>query len=89
MSSGGRCDRRAVWSWRARPSSTRAHRRCSLATFDEFEPRGGSLNLVLGAIGVKFNPTGSLLLSANVLYPLSEAGLRSRLTTVVGLDFAF
>jgi len=59
------------------------------ATFDEFEPRAGNLTLVLGAVGVKFNPTGALLLSANVLFPLTEAGLRSRLTTVVGLDFAF
>jgi hypothetical protein len=57
--------------------------------FDEFDPRGGSLNLVLGTVGVKFNPTGALLFSANVLFPLSDAGLRSRLTTVVGLDFAF
>jgi len=59
------------------------------ARFDEFEPRAGSLNLVLGAVGVKFNPTGALLVSANVLFPLSDGGLRSRLTTVVGLDFAF
>ena len=59
------------------------------ARFDEFEPRAGSLTLVLGAVGVKFNPTGALLVSANVLFPLSDGGLRSRLTTVVGLDFAF
>ncbi len=59
------------------------------ATFDEFEPRSGNLNLLLGAVGVKFNPTGAWLLSANVLFPLTDAGLRSRVTTVVGLDFAF
>ncbi len=59
------------------------------ATFDEFEPRGGNLNLVLGAVGVKFNPTGALLFSANVLFPLTDGGLRSRLTTVIGLDVAF
>jgi hypothetical protein len=59
------------------------------ATFDEFDPRAGSLNLLLGAVGAKFNPAGAWLLSANVLFPLTDAGLRSRVTTVVGLDFAF
>jgi hypothetical protein len=59
------------------------------AQFDEFEPRSGNLNLVLGTAGVKFNPHGDLLLSASVLFPLSEAGLRSKLTTVVGVDFVF
>jgi hypothetical protein len=38
---------------------------------------------------VKFNPVGNLLISASVLFPLSNAGLRSRVTTVIGLDYAF
>jgi len=38
---------------------------------------------------VKFNPKGNLLVSANVLFPLSKAGLRSRLGTVIGIDYAF
>ena len=59
------------------------------ATFDEFDTRAGNLNLVLGAVGFKFNPTGALLFSANVLFPLTDAGLRSRVTTVFGLDYAF
>ena len=59
------------------------------AHFDEFTPRGGNLNLTLGSVGLKVNPVGDLLFSANVLFPLNEAGLRSRLTTVVGLDYAF
>jgi hypothetical protein len=57
--------------------------------FDELEPRAGNLNLTLGTVGVKFNPVGSFLLSANVLFPLNKAGLRSRLSTVVGLDYTF
>lgn len=57
--------------------------------FDEFQPRTGSLNLVLGAAGLKFNLTGNLLISGSVLFPLTDAGLRSQLTTVVGLDYAF
>jgi hypothetical protein len=30
-----------------------------------------------------------LLLSGGVLFPLTKAGLRSRVTTVVGMDYAF
>jgi hypothetical protein len=59
------------------------------AQFDEFEPRSGNLNLVLASAGFKFNPAGNVLISANVLYPLSQSGLRSKLTTVIGLDYAF
>ena len=57
--------------------------------FSEFEGRSGNMNLALGAIGFKFNPVGDILISGNVLFPLTQAGLRSRLTTVVGLDYAF
>jgi hypothetical protein len=59
------------------------------AMFDELEPRAGNLNLTLGTAGIKFNPVGSFLLSANVLFPLNKSGLRSRLSTVVGLDYTF
>lgn len=47
------------------------------------------LNLVLGSTGFKFNPTGNLLVGANVLFPLTDAGLRDKLTYVVGVDYAF
>ena len=59
------------------------------ASFEEFEPRSGSLNLLLGAAGIKYSPVGTLLLSGNVLFPLTDAGLRSRITTVVGIDVVF
>ena len=61
----------------------------SSMTFNEFSPRAGNLNLVLGTVGAKFNPTGDLLVSASVLFPLTDAGLKGRWTTVIGLDFAF
>lgn len=61
----------------------------SAATFDEFTPRTGNLNLLLATTGAKFNPWGDLLLSASVLFPLTDGGLRSRWMTVVGLDYAF
>ena len=41
---------------------------------------------MLGTAGFKFNPAGTWLLSASLLFPLTDAGLRSRVTTVVGLD---
>ena len=57
--------------------------------FDEFEPRGGHLNLLYGTAGVKINPKGNILVSASVLFPLTDAGLKNRLTTIVGMDYAF
>lgn len=59
------------------------------ATFDEFEQRAGNLNLTLGTVGAKFNPKGNLLISASVLFPLSSSGLKSRVTPVIGFDYAF
>jgi hypothetical protein len=61
----------------------------STATFNEFEPRSGNLTLLLGTAGAKFNPFGNVLVSASVLFPLTDAGLRSRVATIVGLDYAF
>ena len=49
----------------------------------------GDLNLLLGVAGLKFNLTGTLLLSAHVLFPLSDDGLRPEVTPVIGLDYAF
>jgi hypothetical protein len=59
------------------------------AEFDEFDPRPGNLSLMLGTAGFKFNPAGNWIVSASLLFPLTDAGLRSRVTTVVGLDYAF
>jgi hypothetical protein len=59
------------------------------AEFSEFERRGGNLSLALGTVGFKFNPAGDFLISGNVLFPLTDSGLRSKLTTVIGVDYAF
>jgi hypothetical protein len=48
-----------------------------------------NLNLLLGAVGAKFNVATNLLLTANVLFPLSDSGLKPRITPVIGLDYAF
>jgi hypothetical protein len=62
---------------------------CASVSLDEFDPRAGDLTLLLGTGGVKFNPTGNLLISGSVLFPLTSAGLRSRVTTVIGVDYVF
>ena len=55
----------------------------------EFEPRAANLTLMLGTAGVKFNPVGNWLVSGSVLFPLTDAGLRSRLTIAVGWSTPF
>jgi hypothetical protein len=59
------------------------------AQFEEFQPSSGNLHVVLATVGAKFNPFGSLLVSANVIVPMTRSGLRSRVGTVVGVDWAF
>ncbi len=49
----------------------------------------GNLQLYLGAAGLRFNPWGTLLVSANLLFPLTEAGLRDRVTPAIGIDYVF
>ncbi len=53
------------------------------------DPTPGNLTSALIAAGVKFNPGRSLLISAHVLVPVNDAGLRSRITPVVGFDYSF
>jgi len=56
----------------------------SVATVD---PRGLHRASVAG--GIKWNFTGTALLTANVMLPLNDAGLRDRLTPIIGLDWGF
>jgi hypothetical protein len=58
------------------------------AEFEEFEARSGNLNLLYGTAGVKFSPKGNFLISASVLFPLTDSGLKNRLTTIIGMDYA-
>lgn len=57
--------------------------------FEEFAIRDGNLNLAVGAAGVKWNPRGTLLISAHGLFPLTKAGLRDNFTAVIGIDYSF
>jgi len=49
----------------------------------------GNLRLYLGAAGLRFNPWRTMLVSANLLFPLTQAGLRDRVTPAVGIDYVF
>ena len=56
---------------------------------EELALQPGNLNLLIGAAGVKYNIVGNLLVSANVLFPLTKTGIRDRVTPVIGFDYAF
>jgi hypothetical protein len=59
------------------------------AQFNEFEPKDGTLNLLFATVGAKYNPFGNFLISGSVLFPLTDNGLRNRLTTTFGIDYTF
>lgn len=48
-----------------------------------------SYNVANGAVGLKFNPAGRLLIDVNVLFKLDNAGLRDKVTPLVGIEYAF
>jgi uncharacterized membrane protein YgcG len=58
-------------------------------TRTQFRLESGNLNLAVGSAGVRFNPTRKMLVSANLLFALTEAGLRDRVTPVISFDYSF
>lgn len=59
-------------------------------TREEFASETGTLNLLLGSVGFKLNPTGRLLISGNLLISLSkDNGLQDDLTPVIEIDYNF
>jgi Putative MetA-pathway of phenol degradation len=50
---------------------------------------GEDLHLLLGSVGLKANPFGNMLFTANVLFPLTKNGLTDRLTWMAGVDYSF
>jgi len=40
-------------------------------------------------VGAKYNVYGNMLITGSVLFPLTDAGLRSRVTTMIGVDYVF
>ncbi len=49
----------------------------------------GNLSTALAAMGVKVNAWQTFLISAHLLVPLNNAGLRARVTPVVGFEYTF
>ena len=58
-------------------------------TLESIGFESGTLNSLLGTAGVKVNAGQRLLISAHLLFPINDAGLRSRITPVIGFDYAF
>jgi hypothetical protein len=48
-----------------------------------------SYTLSNGAAGFKFNPFGQVLVDFNLLFKLDSAGLRTKVTPLVGIEYAF
>lgn len=59
------------------------------ATRTELAFSPGDLEQYLGAAGIRFNPWRTLLVTANLLFPMTTAGLRDRVTPVLGIDYVF
>jgi hypothetical protein len=57
------------------------------ATVASVDPRG--LHRTSVAAGIKWNFSGTALLTASVLLPVNDQGLRDNLTPVIGLDWGF
>src|SRR5262245_59677478 len=49
----------------------------------------GSLHAANGAVGMKVNAVGQLLVTFNVLFRLNEAGLRTKGTPLIGMEYGF
>jgi len=67
----------------SQPAQTQRVNRTELQFFP------GNLQLYLGAAGVRFNPWGTVVVSANLLFPLTKSGLRDRVTPAIGIDYVF
>jgi hypothetical protein len=55
----------------------------------EWAAEEGSLKVLLGSVGVKFNPASRALFAFNLLFPLNDRGLRDDLTFVGGFEWSF
>lgn len=49
----------------------------------------GSLNVVNGAVGLKANVASTLLVTFNLQFNINDAGVRTKVTPLVGLEYGF
>jgi hypothetical protein len=59
------------------------------SVFRSIEFSEGSFNTLNGAIGLKVNVAGRLLLDANLLFALDKGGVRDKVTPLVGFEYSF
>jgi hypothetical protein len=58
-------------------------------SFSDITFRPGSLHAVSGALGLRANVAGTVLVTFNVQFKLNEAGVRTKVTPLVGLEYGF
>jgi hypothetical protein len=61
----------------------------TLEGFPHIAFRTGSLHQSNGSLGFKVNPIGKLLITFNTLFRLNDAGLRGRVTPLLGASYTF
>ena len=49
----------------------------------------GSYSVIDGAVGLKANPGGGLLLDLNIVFKLNDGGLRDSVTPLLGIEYSF
>jgi hypothetical protein len=59
------------------------------STFSNIAFFTDSFNALSGAVGLKINPFGRLLLDANLLFALDDHGVRDRVTPLIGFEYSF
>jgi hypothetical protein len=57
--------------------------------FEQYAFEPGHLHLMEGTVGFKWNPAPDILISAHVLFPLTNAGLNGGVSPVFALEYAF
>ena len=54
-----------------------------------FESEIGNVNMLLGTVGAKIKVSSMWLLTASVVFPLNDGGVKPRVTPVIGFERAF
>jgi hypothetical protein len=57
--------------------------------YSEFAPVLRSLTTVSGALGLKYNPGRTMVVTFNLLMPFTSSGLTASVTPIVGVDYSF
>jgi hypothetical protein len=60
-----------------------------LSIFPNIAFQSGSFNELSGAVGLKVNLAGRLLLNTNLLIRLNSVGLRDKVSPLIGVEYAF